>query len=295
MNRSYSTTDLAKLWGVSESSIKRWADAGTIKCYKTAGGHRKFNPEDVLEFQARSGLAAKSLALSAEFAPRDFELKDILAEPDLTDISQRYKKEAINGQCLTASTLIRETYLHGIHLPTIAEEIIKPALYEIGEMWRAGKLEVFEEHLATFATMQALAGLNSASPKELSVDRLALVGCLENEHHEIASAMARCLLLSEGWSVIYMGTHTPLFSFADAINKLKPGLACISATMTDNLERAARDYKMLRRAASKQGTGIIMGGQALNDDLMRARFKGAYFANTLYALEEIIHQVMREW
>ena len=46
------------MWDVSESTIKRWADAGLLKCQKTVGGHRKFGLDEVSRFQNRSGLIA---------------------------------------------------------------------------------------------------------------------------------------------------------------------------------------------------------------------------------------------
>ncbi len=49
-DRYYSTRELAKLFRVNESTIKRWADKGELKCFKTPGGHRKYTPEHVVEF-----------------------------------------------------------------------------------------------------------------------------------------------------------------------------------------------------------------------------------------------------
>lgn len=37
----------AKLLGVSESTIRRWADAGEIRSYRTSGGHRRILAEDL--------------------------------------------------------------------------------------------------------------------------------------------------------------------------------------------------------------------------------------------------------
>ena len=44
------TGHLAELLGVSEATIKRWADAGRIPSIRTVGQHRKFRPEDVAAF-----------------------------------------------------------------------------------------------------------------------------------------------------------------------------------------------------------------------------------------------------
>ena len=37
----------SKLLGVSESTIRRWADAGEIRSYRTSGGHRRILEEDL--------------------------------------------------------------------------------------------------------------------------------------------------------------------------------------------------------------------------------------------------------
>jgi len=46
----YSTRELSKLLRANESTVKRWADSGKLKCFKTPGGHRKFPPWHVAEF-----------------------------------------------------------------------------------------------------------------------------------------------------------------------------------------------------------------------------------------------------
>ena len=45
-----STVDVARLFNVTETTVKRWADEGTLKCQKTPGGHRKFPVRNVIEF-----------------------------------------------------------------------------------------------------------------------------------------------------------------------------------------------------------------------------------------------------
>ncbi|GAB4334133.1 MAG: hypothetical protein Kow0010_20980 [Dehalococcoidia bacterium] len=50
----------ADLLGVSESTIRRWADAGEIRSYRTSGGHRRILEEDVRHIIANSGRPASS-------------------------------------------------------------------------------------------------------------------------------------------------------------------------------------------------------------------------------------------
>ena len=283
MKQSYSTKELARMWDVSESTIKRWTDAGALKCRKTVGGHRKFELQDILEFQSHCGLAAEKGCGEV-----DGELEHLLAKPDFLELSKRFKQAALSAHNDFTSSLLDQYHRHGLSLVTIAEEIIGPAMQEIGEMWRSGKIGVIDEHLATMATTQALADLNSKTEKKDNTNRVALVGCAEGELHHLASSLVRDLLESQGWQVVYLGQHTPLFSFAEAVARLKPALVCISITMTDNLERAARDYEGLRRAASKHGAKIVIGGAALKDEKVRARFRGACYAASLYDLLRVM-------
>ncbi len=65
LDRYYSTKELARLFRVNESTIKRWADSGKIDCFKTPGGHRRYPPERVLEFISR---------YNYEIIPDDFQI-----------------------------------------------------------------------------------------------------------------------------------------------------------------------------------------------------------------------------
>ena len=44
----------AKRLGVGATAVKRWADSGLLRCVKTAGGHRRFQIDEVDRF-ASSG------------------------------------------------------------------------------------------------------------------------------------------------------------------------------------------------------------------------------------------------
>ncbi|MCA9845328.1 MAG: helix-turn-helix domain-containing protein [Dehalococcoidia bacterium] len=41
--------------GVSESTVRRWADAGEIRSYRTSGGHRRVRSEDLRQIVAGAG------------------------------------------------------------------------------------------------------------------------------------------------------------------------------------------------------------------------------------------------
>lgn len=42
-----SVSDVAREFGVTTATVRRWADQGDLKCSRTLGGARRFDPADV--------------------------------------------------------------------------------------------------------------------------------------------------------------------------------------------------------------------------------------------------------
>jgi excisionase family DNA binding protein len=77
----YSTSDLAKLLGVDNSTIKRWADLGEIPCVKTLGGHRRFTQDTVSALTAKMNINAVGAIPKIERGPgQDRKMSDNVAE-----------------------------------------------------------------------------------------------------------------------------------------------------------------------------------------------------------------------
>ena len=47
---SLSSGQVAGALLVSDATVKRWSDAGLIRCHRTPGGHRKYTAQDVADF-----------------------------------------------------------------------------------------------------------------------------------------------------------------------------------------------------------------------------------------------------
>ena len=51
----------SRLLGVSHSTVRRWADSGELRSYRTSGGHRRILEEDVRQFMAQHSQASGSI------------------------------------------------------------------------------------------------------------------------------------------------------------------------------------------------------------------------------------------
>src|SRR6266851_2830523 len=115
----FSTRQVAQLLGVGEATVKRWADAGEIDCFRTPGGHRKFRlGDEAVAAVEKSALAGDASSLVAQMAA---------------------------------------LRLRGHGLAAIFDDVVAPALQRIGHRWEACKLSVADEHVATQAVVDAIA------------------------------------------------------------------------------------------------------------------------------------------
>ena len=56
LKKDLNTKQVGNLFGVDESTVRRWALSGKIKCISSAGGHRKFSYTDIVDFANKKGI-----------------------------------------------------------------------------------------------------------------------------------------------------------------------------------------------------------------------------------------------
>jgi excisionase family DNA binding protein len=52
---TYTTQDVARVLSASRTSVQRWIDSGTLKAFKTPGGHRRVTQRELVAFLRRQG------------------------------------------------------------------------------------------------------------------------------------------------------------------------------------------------------------------------------------------------
>ena len=107
------STRVATILGVTPSTVKRWADEGTLPCIKTAGGHRRFNAKDVSSFQMR-GQAEASENLAHLSATELDALPYGVIELDDTGIIQSYNKTESNFSGLPPDQVIGSNFFFDV-------------------------------------------------------------------------------------------------------------------------------------------------------------------------------------
>jgi excisionase family DNA binding protein len=198
----------AQLLGVGTATLKRWADQGVLPCTRTAGGHRRFLLQDVVDFRARHAGVSSTRTVSEE----ESLLGTAMAAPDA---------RALAG--------------HLMHLQSRAGAW-KPVLELAEQAWElclarrdAGTLTGLEERLTTERLVRALAMLTEQQVCDRAAPP-ALLLATEGEPHVVPLALAELGLRSSGQPTQWAGQRTPLPSVTRSFRTLKPARVVVLAT-----------------------------------------------------------------
>ena len=141
------------------------------------------------------------------------------------------------------------------------DEILRPVMYDIGELWDKKKLDVGDEHVASNTALHLIEKMGT-KPKTKNKGKTILICTPEGEYHAIPCFMMETYLLLNGYNVINLAPSAPSNSIVNHIQERKPDLILISVTLKDHINSCNRLIKNIQ----KFKTPIIVGGQALQDE-----------------------------
>jgi excisionase family DNA binding protein len=283
------TRQLARLWHVSEATIKRWADTGQLTSGRTVGGHRRFPVADVMRFQTERGLGVAY----ARAAPAHVRTADAVL-PDAVETDRRFFEAITEGHAAEAAALLLEAHILGAPLEGIFDEVVTASMRRVGDRWESDEMSVAEEHLATSTAAHAVESLAN-SVRLAGADAPRAVCCAaEDELHTLPALCTQALLEGAGWEVRNLGGHTPFFALAEHVSKRRPELVCVSSTMQRELEHNARDYTQFEAAARARGTRVVLGGEGFRGESVRRKFPADLHAESFKDLAEFLRRLERD-
>lgn len=145
------------------------------------------------------------------------------------------------------------------------EQVVLPALVDIGSAWAEGRVSVAAEHFATTVVRsRLLAAFEGASRNDRQP--LALIGAGPGDQHEIAPLALALLLRRRGWRAIFLGPNTPLEALEDAIARTDPRLICLSAATRETASALMQTLYALHLVEEFSQITLGYGGAPFRDD-----------------------------
>ena len=143
-------------------------------------------------------------------------------------------------------------------LSTFYQNILRPVLYTIGDMWDSKKLDVGDEHIASNTVLRLLEIIKKEMRPRITKEKTILICTPYSENHIIPCLMLETFLSIKGYEIINLAPSVPMISILNQIQSKKPDLVLISITLVDHLQSAKRMIDKIK----KTKTPILVGGQA---------------------------------
>ena len=183
---------------------------------------------------------------------------------DFQTYAARYLSALLERSSHHARRVIDEALDNGVSIADVYLRILQPALYELGERWAAGEINVAYEHYATAVTERLIVELAERMEVAPLGGRLAVVACTPGEQHALGARMIRDFLRAEGWEVAELGPSTPAGALAALVDAERPDVVALSTATAAHLGDA-RDA-IARLAALDPRPFIAVGGLAWERD-----------------------------
>jgi len=248
-----SPRDFGRAVGLSESSVRRWADDGRLRAERTAGGHRRIARAEAVRFIRESGLALVRPDLLGFAGAQRGGGQDLLRTAPLLDALG-------SADAAAARRMIVAAYLDGASLASLCDGPIRSTLREIGLRWRQGPDAVVHEHRAVDVCLQALMEIRSSIP-ERAGRPVALGGAVEGDPYLLPSLMAAVVLAEVGFCVLNLGPHLPSAALMAAVQVHAPALVWRSAAVVGAGRALAREARSLSGLEIGRRPVLVVGGR----------------------------------
>ena len=174
------------------------------------------------------------------------KMYDLLINCDIDSLILNYKK-----------------YNTSFRLEDFYDFILKPILYDIGYLWKLGKIDIATEHAITNTVNKLIKlithELSNKTIQSSNSIRVAIM-TIDGELHNTACNMLESLLINLGYLVYNLSPSVPLESILNYIEKQNPDILMLSVTLPDHINKINRLIQKIN--FEKPDLKMLIGGQS---------------------------------
>ena len=306
----YNIGVVARMTGIPVATLRVWERRYQFpSAERTDGGHRLYSEKELVRLRwVKNSIDEGMQTSQAIRALHNYEREGRI--PELEPIKSSPPPPVVEGSAL-------DTYRHRLlsafeshdldraeqilgevlaiySMENLILDVIRPVLYDLGQAWAEGRINVATEHLASAFLRQRLTLWLVTGPPVHPV-RPIVLACAPGEWHEISLLMLGVLLRRRRWPVAYLGQAVPLPDLVRFTRDLKPAVVVLVA-MTEPSGRELLDLPRWMPESVQMGRpAIAFGGRAYNiaPELQHAMI-GTFLGATLPEGVDAVEHLMRE-
>lgn len=197
----------------------------------------------------------------------------------------------ISGNRSMCSEFAQKYVNDNVPIQGLYEDILKKALYDVGELWEYNKISVATEHLASAIVEAILNEFYSKIILHEKINKTVIVACVENEFHQIGIKMISDIFEMNGWRAHFLGANTPTNELISFTKTIKPDMLAISLSIYFHLPILENMIQSIRTAFPD--LRILVGGQAFRHggQNILLKYENVFYKSDLNSTELFIKKL----
>ena len=262
--------DTAEILGINISTLKRWTENGIIECIKTAGGHRKFTIQHVRDYYKDNKKAERSKEFGLENSQHK-KIYNYINQSQFSKLAQVLADSSLESDDLTVNTIINGSYMRGISVETLCDEIVDPGSMIVENALRQNYLSHVEAFISRKLITRSIESLNAYMNNSRVNKKSALCINFEENLPDLGVVMSEVILRHNGYNVYNTGSHANLGDFGNIFDKKSVetivfylcDMQCCMATVKDNILKTEDQIEKIIKVAQTKNIKVLFGGTGL--------------------------------
>lgn len=181
-------------------------------------------------------------------------------------LARLYLLNLLQRDAEEAAKLAVDALRGGMPLAAVYDQVVAPALAEVGRMWHVQEASIADEHFCTASTRTIIAKLRDTVVARPADGRRAICFAVGGDMHDLGIRMAADLLEIDGWTVEFLGADVPSAEIMMALEdaSLDPARAfhlVVAGAGTNLSIRSMMELATSLRASPQcAGVSLLVGG-----------------------------------
>jgi len=276
----FNTSDVAEMLRVDKSTVKRWANEGKLKCFRTPGGHRKFHADEVYNFVTQFHYEISTLQVVPDLASDDAIIKKMIEKKEFNVLMSVCFNVALKGKKDDVLSLFVATHRAGLSVAKIFDFILIPALKKISDTYSINKISFLEYQLAQRTLTSAVLQLTPSITHRSHNNKTIICASFENHFQDVEMAAIITLFETEGYTVLNLGSGMTATAVAQMVYRTKPFAVCIHSSNETQKEQLIEDLVQLQMIVRDSASKLVCHGRSFQSPDVQTQISHAHFCFT---------------
>lgn len=178
---------------------------------------------------------------------------------------ERYMAPLLAGDRKACRRIIQtEIERIGGDVTGIYYDVLWPAMQRIDKLFRADRINIATEHMATRINRMIADQLQPHLVQMPSVAKRILIACADGEPEELGAQMSADLFEARGWDVHFIGGGVPSDEVMSLLGRLRPDILLIFGTQPAGVPQVRTMIDLIRNVGCNPTMNVMISGGVFN-------------------------------